>query len=206
MDQKNSSALPDIKKLISLPLFSAMIAVGSYISIPLGPIPIVMQNFFVLLSGLVLGPLAAGASACLFLLMGIAGLPVFAGASGGIAHFAAPSAGFLVSYPLGAWLCGFLSGLGGRAGDRAGEIPGRKKSRGRVPYGKDLCAVLAAEFLIFAIGLFWLKIRLGLDWPGTLAVGFFPCLPGDIVKILAAPALAPVLRGIFQQEGIGALG
>jgi biotin transport system substrate-specific component len=205
MDRKDSLALADIKKIIVLPLFAAMIAVGSYMSLPLGPVPIVMQNFFVLLAGLVLGPSAAGASACLFLLMGAAGLPVFAGAAGGIARFAAPSAGFLVSYPLGAWLCGFLSGPGqnNQALNGAEEIPGARKSRGLILYGRDLCAVLAAQVLIFAIGLFWLKIRLGLDWPETLAIGLLPFLPGDIIKTLAAPALAPTLRGIFQKEGIG---
>ncbi|MDR1625496.1 MAG: biotin transporter BioY [Spirochaetia bacterium] len=205
MDQKDSLAPADIKKLIALPLFAAMIAVGSYTSIPVGPVPVVMQNFFVLLAGLVLGPSAAGASACLFLLMGVAGLPVFAGATGGIARFAAPSAGFLVSYPFGAWLCGFLSGSGqgAQAEKGAEEIPNKKKPRGLILYGKDLCAVLAAQTLIFAIGLFWLKLRLGLDWPGTLGAGLLPFLPGDIMKTLAAPALAPILRGILQKEGIG---
>jgi biotin transport system substrate-specific component len=202
MNQKNSLELPNIKKLISLPLFAAMIAVGSYISIPVGPVPIVMQNFFVLLSGLVLGPSAAGASVCLFLLMGISGLPVFAGAAGGIAHFAAPSAGFLVSYPAGAWLCGFLSGIL-RSNQTEAEIPAGKKTRGFILYGKELCAVFAAEVLIFGIGLLWLKIRLDLDWPKTFAIGFLPFLPGDLIKTLAAPALAPRLRGIFQKEGIG---
>lgn len=205
MKRTNPAELPDIRKLIALPMFAAMIAVGSYISIPLGPVPIVMQNFFVILAGLVLSPRAAGASACLFLLMGAAGLPVFAGASGGIARFATPAAGFLVSYPLGAWLCGFLSVLlrGNRSGNRTEAVPEKKKPRALILYGKDLCAVVVAEIFIFTIGLVWLKIRLGLDWPQTFAIGLLPLLPGDLMKTLAAPALAPGLRGIFRKEGLG---
>jgi biotin transport system substrate-specific component len=190
MNQENPLSLPDIRKLIALPLFAAMIAAGSYIVIPVGVIPVVMQNFFVLLSGLVLGPAAGGASVCLFLLMGIVGLPVFAGGTGGIARFAAPSAGFLVSYPVAAWLAGLLSGF-------------LRKGRAKA-YTKELCAVLAAEVLVFAIGLVWLKIRLGLDWAKTFGTGFVPFIPGDILKCLAAPALAPILRAIFRNEGIGA--
>jgi len=77
-------------KITLMALFAALIAAGTFIAIPIGPIPIVLQNFFALLSGLVLGPFLGAAAAGLYLLAGILSLPVFAGLSGGIARFAGP--------------------------------------------------------------------------------------------------------------------
>ena len=189
MSQENSLAIPNMRKLIVLPLFSALIAAGAYIALPIGPVPLVLQNFFVVLSGLVLGPAPGAASVCLYILMGSIGLPVFAGGTGGIAHFAAPSAGYLVSYPAAAALAGIISAR-------------RRKKPHLAPYVKEAGAALAASFFILAAGVTWLKIRLGLDWYKALAVGFLPFIAGDIIKSLAAAVLAPRIRLIFRTEGL----
>ena len=187
---ENTSALPDIRKIIVIPLFSALITVGAYVIIPLGPIPLVLQNFFVVLCGMVLGPAAGAASLGLYLLMGCIGLPVFAGGTGGLAHFAAPTAGYLLSYPAAAALAGFLSSRS------------RKKS-GLLLYIRNLIAALAAFFFILAAGVTWLKFRLGLSWWAAIVMGLLPFIAGDIIKSLAAAFLAPRLRELFRAEGIG---
>ncbi|MDR2182111.1 MAG: biotin transporter BioY, partial [Treponema sp.] len=93
-------------------LFAALIAAGAFISFPLpfSPVPVVLQNFFAVLSGLVLGPVRGSAAVALYLLAGALGLPVFAGAAGGIAHFAGPTGGFLAGYLLAGLAAGLIAG------------------------------------------------------------------------------------------------
>ena len=70
-------------------------------AIPVGPIPIVLQNALAVLAGLLLGPLFGGLSVLLFLVAGAVGLPVFSGGSGGFAVFAGPTGGGLSALGLG---------------------------------------------------------------------------------------------------------
>ncbi|RLC01276.1 MAG: biotin transporter BioY, partial [Deltaproteobacteria bacterium] len=77
-------------------LFAALIAAGAYISVPIGPVPIVLQNLFVFLAGLLLGSKWGLACVGVYLLAGACGLPVFAGGTGGIARFAGPTGGYLL--------------------------------------------------------------------------------------------------------------
>jgi hypothetical protein len=93
-------------------LFAALIAAGTFISIPLPftPVPVVMQNLFSLLAGLVLGPMLGAASVALYLIAGLIGAPVYAGATSGIARLLGPTGGFLFGYLLSAFVAGLLSG------------------------------------------------------------------------------------------------
>ena len=89
-------------------LFAALVAVGAFISIPIGPVPIVLQNFFVLLAALLLGPRWGVAAVGVYLLSGICGLPVFAGGTAGIGRILGPTGGYLMGYlpavTLTAWI------------------------------------------------------------------------------------------------------
>jgi len=94
-----------LRPMVYASLFAALTAVGAYISVPIGPVPIVMQNMFVFLAGLLLGSRWGLASLAVYLLAGACGLPVFAGGTGGIARFAGPTGGFLVGYlPVVFWV------------------------------------------------------------------------------------------------------
>lgn len=76
--------------------------------LPLGPVPITLQSLAVILAGAVLGPWRGGLVALVYLLLGGLGAPVFAGGASGWESFSAPSAGYLLSFPLVATLCGAL--------------------------------------------------------------------------------------------------
>src|SRR6056297_2752500 len=79
-------------------LLVALISAGAFISVPIpgSPVPIVLQNMFVILAGLVLPAGWAALTVGVYLLLGAVGLPVFAGATGGLAHLAGPTGGFLM--------------------------------------------------------------------------------------------------------------
>ena len=160
-------------------LFAALIAGGSFVSIPLpfSPVPIVLQNLFIVLAGLVLGPVLGPASVALFLIAGALGLPVFSGAGGGIARFASPTGGFLIGYFFASLFAGIVAGT-----------PKKDISLFRI-----ILAAALGFLVIYVPGLFWLYRFLG-SWPRTLAAGFFPFLIGDAIKAAIASTVAKRLR------------
>ena len=163
-------------------LFAALIAAGTFISIPLplSPVPVVLQNLFALLAGLVLGPALGSAAAALYLAAGIIGAPVFAGASGGIVRLIGPTGGFLIGYLLAAFTAGLIAGV---------PLPERKTAGWRI-----ILAAFAGLLVVYAPGVAWLKISTGRTWAAAFTAGFIPFIAGDIVKGLVAAALAPRLR------------
>ena len=161
-------------------LFAALMAVGAYMALPIGPVPVVMQNLFVFLAGLMLGPRWGLASVSVYLLAGAVGLPVFAGGPGGIGRFFGPTGGYLIGYLPAVFLIGWIA-----------------RKSGRRPLG-DILAMLCGTTALYACGLFWLKLLTGLAWPKTLAVGMFPFLLGDGLKIAVAVPIARVLRPLVE--------
>jgi len=161
-------------------LFAALTAVGAFIAIPIGPVPIVLQNLFVMLAGLVLGSRWALASIAIYLLAGACGLPVFAGGQGGIGRIVGPTGGYLLGYLPAVYLIGIIS----------------EKSGQKVMW--DVVAMILGSVLIYACGVTWLKVLTGMPWPKTLAVGMFPFLIGDILKIAVAVPIARAVRPILH--------
>ncbi|MDR1318968.1 MAG: biotin transporter BioY [Treponema sp.] len=183
--EKSSSGPAKRRALTGLTLtalFAALIAAGTFISIPLpfSPVPIVLQNLFALLAGLVLGPVPGAAAAGLYLAAGIIGAPVFAGASGGIVRLIGPTGGFLAGYPLAAFT--------------AGLIAGRPRPDRKTPLPVIAAAVFAGLLVVYLPGLAWLKFSTGRGWPAVIAGGFVPFIAGDFLKGILAILVAPRLR------------
>ena len=161
-------------------LLAALIAAGAYLALPIGPVPIVLQNFFVFLSGLLLGPRWGAASVGVYLMAGALGLPVFAGGIGGIGRFAGPTGGYLLGYLPAVYVIGWIS----------------KKSKGRGAL--DVLAMVCGIIVIYGCGVSWLKILSGMTLAKTLAVGMYPFILGDGLKIAAAVPIVKALRPIIR--------
>jgi biotin transport system substrate-specific component len=185
--ENNDSVLLDhdqIRSMVYTALMAAFIAIGAFVAIPVGPVPIVLQNFFVLLTGLLLGPRWGAASVSLYLLAGAIGMPVFAGATGGLGRFFGPTGGYLLSYLPAVALVGAVSTAG----------------RGR--WAVDLIGLTAATLLVYAIGVPWLAWVTGMPFGKAVAVGMVPFVLGDVVKIAAALSIARAVRPvIFPHRG-----
>ena len=98
-----------LRWMVLASLMAALAAVGAYIHIPIGPVPIVLTTLFALLAGLLLGSRWGLASMGLYVLVGAMGMPVFAGGQGGLAHLFGPRGGYLFGFVLAAWVTGFIS-------------------------------------------------------------------------------------------------
>lgn len=173
----------ELRMIVCCALFTALIIIGGYISIPIpiGPVPIAMADFFVMLAGLFLGTKYGFAATAVYVVLGTLGLPVFAGGGAGLAVLFGPTGGFLVGYLFTAAIIGAIAGKG-------------KSSVLRI-----LIALLAGNLLLYAIGVPWLKIRMGLNWQAALVAGIVPFIPGIVIKIIAATALARICLPRFRQ-------
>jgi biotin transport system substrate-specific component len=161
-------------------LLAALTAVGAYIAIPIGPVPIVLQNLFVYLMGLLLGLRWGLAGIGAYLLAGAVGLPVFSAGRGGLGHLIGPTGGYLIGFVPAVAIIGFIT----------------EKSRGKLTFG--ILALILATALIYVCGISWLSIVTSMTLSKALMVGMVPFLPGDIVKIIAALVIAWKLRPILQ--------
>ena len=187
MKNSVSAKRRNIVRLTLVALFAALIAAGTFVSITVvSPVPIVLQNMFALLSGMLLGPVLGGAAVALFLIAGALGAPVFAGAAGGFAHFLSPSGGYLYGYLLSAIV--------------AGLILGRLRPERKRPLGLVIAAAVAGLLVVYVPGLLWLKSKLNLSWVGAFAAGFVPFLIGDGIKGVVAVIIAPSLRSVVADQ------
>lgn len=174
-------------RLVLSALFTALIAVGSYIAIPFPPVPLVLANFFTLLAGLLLGPLWGGVSVLLYLVLGAIGFPVFSGGSGGFAHFFSPTGGFLLGYLLAAIAAGLV--IHGPTGFR--RSPG---------LARLAVAGLLGMLVIYAIGLPWFQIVLSAKFTTLWSAFLFmaPFMVGDLVKVAVAAVLSRSLLPLLK--------
>ena len=157
---------------------SAVIAVCARLALPLPftPVPLTLANFGVLLVGLALGSKRGVASAALYLAWGTMGLPVFSPVGvGGITQLLGPTGGYLLAYPVVAFVAGWLS------------------ERGSASFGRNLVAGIVAEVVLFAAGISWLAV-VTQSWKHALAFGLLPFLFAEIMKVMMAAAVARRLQ------------
>jgi len=171
-----------LRWMVLASLMAALTAVGAYIHVPIGPVPIVLSTLFVILSGLLLGSRWGLASMGLYLLVGAIGIPVFAGGKGGFAHFFGPTGGYLFGYLLAAWITGLIS------------------ERSRSLLILDIFAVLVGSLAIYSLGAPWLKMVTQLSWKKTFMLGLIPFLIGDAIKAAVAIVLARSVRPILKRQ------
>ncbi|MBS3920301.1 MAG: biotin transporter BioY [Deltaproteobacteria bacterium] len=163
-------------------LMASLMAVGAYIHIPVGPIPIVLTNLFVLLAGLLLGSRWGLASAGIYLLVGAIGMPVFYGGKGGLAHILGPTGGYLFGFVLSAWITGFIS------------------ERARHSLIGGIVAVIIGSLIIYGLGVPWLKMFTKMSWSKALMVGMIPFFIGDAMKAAVAIILARAVRPMLNRQ------
>ena len=171
---------------------TVLTALGAQFSVPLPftPVPFTLQPMIVLLGGAALGARLGATAQAIYLLVGLAGLPVFATSPvlpQGAARLIGPTAGFLLSYPLAAFVAGWLAE---RRYDRK--------------YLTSLLAMAAGLAVVFAGGLSWLAYgptALGLS--GAVATALTPFLAADLVKLCLAAGVLPTVWRMVGRDRSG---
>ncbi len=163
---------------------AALVAVCSLLAIPVGTsgVPITLQTFGVLLAGALLGSRRGAFAVLLYLLVGFAGLPVFAEGTGGLATFAKPSVGYLLAFPLAAWVVGLVVERG-----TAAFVP----QVVRLTLGG-----LAGTAVIYAVGVPVLAARIGVSLAEALALNLV-FLPFDAIKLAVVVIVAAAVHRAY---------
>ena len=155
---------------------TALLVLGSRIAVPLpgNPVPFTLQTLAVLLAGGALGLRRGALASALFLVLGVAGLPVFAESRSGLAVVTGATGGYLVGFIAAAALVGWLAELGW---DRhlGGSV------------GMNLLGILA----IYLVGVPWLAVTAAVPLGEAVRLGLLPFLAGDGVKLLVAAGAFP---------------
>lgn len=178
------------KSIVYCGLFTALIAIGAFIKIPIPVVPFTLQYLFTMMAGLLLGSKLGALSVTLYMLLGLMGLPVFA-EGGGIWYVFKPSFGYIIGFIVGAYVTGYIAE--------------NMKKKGIINY---LGANLAGLFFVYAIGMIYYYIignyvvdsPIGI-WPLFLYC-FILAVPGDIALSILGAVLAKKIRPVISLGAI----
>ena len=176
-----------VRKVSLVVAFSLLTALAAQFVIPLPwtPVPVTGQTFAVLLTGALLGSRMGALAMILYLVEGASGLPFFRSGQGGIAYLLfSPTAGYLFSYPLAAFLTGWLAE---RGWDKS--------------YWKAAAAMALGSLVILLCGWSWLALLYAPTPLDAWRAGVAPFLLGDAVKIALAAAVLPSGWAILRWTG-----
>ncbi|HHX86734.1 MAG TPA: biotin transporter BioY [Firmicutes bacterium] len=176
------------RQLVQIALFPALLAILAQIAIPLPftPVPLTGQFIGLFLAPAILGTRGAVLAVLSYLLLGAAGVPVFAMAQGGLGIILGPTGGYLLGFLPGVYLAGLLL--------QNHPSPGMLRTSASM----GTCMVCT-----YLAGSLQLKLIMGYTLPQTLMVGVLPYLPLDLAKIAFTAALSIRLRARLKASGGG---
>jgi biotin transport system substrate-specific component len=172
-----------IRRIVAVGLAALVVALSAQVAVPVpfSPVPMTLQPLAVLVVGALLGPAAGAAALIVYLMAGVAGLPVFSAGRAGAAWLVGPTGGYLLAFPVAAAVVGAIA----------------REREGRVPLLRLLVALAAGMAVIHVGGVAHLAL-LGGDPADAFRIGFVPFLTGDLLKIGLAAAIVlsagPALR------------
>ena len=176
------------KGVIYCGLFTALIAVGAFIKIPIPVVPFTLQYLFTMLAGLLLGSRLGTLSVLSYMLLGLAGLPIFS-EGGGIWYVFKPSFGYIIGLAVGTFVTGWIA-----------------EHMEKKTITRYLIANLAGLFCVYAIGMIYYYIICNFVIDTPIAVGplflycFVLAVPGDIALSILGAVVAKRVRPVLAYE------
>ena len=166
-----------IQDICSIALCTALIAIMAQISIPMPlGVPMTMQTFAITLAAVVLGSKKGGIAAIIYIMLGAVGLPVLAGFTGGVQYFAGPTGGFLISFPVMA----FIIGLGAE--------------RFRDAKGGFIFCLIAGTLVNYVIGVLMFCLLMDSTIMAGITACVLPFIPTAILKAILASVIGLKIR------------
>ncbi|MEN6420601.1 MAG: biotin transporter BioY [Smithella sp.] len=167
-----------IKGLVYAALFGSLTAAGAFIVVPLPPVPMTAQTFFLNVAAILLGGPLAAVSQCIYVMLGVVGIPVFAGGKAGLGVLFGPTGGYLLGFIIAAFAIGLVNRM--------------KKSAGFFWY---IFSMFIGMLIIYLLGSLQLSLVAKMSLKKAFAVGVLPFIPGDIIKILLAAIVSSRFKG-----------
>ena len=164
--------------------FALLAAIGARVEIPHPPVPYTFQTFAVILAGALLGRKNGFLSMLLYLGLGLTGLPVFSGGGFGLARLIGPTGGYLLSFPIAAYIIGML----------VDYQPESVSSRSVLVYGWTMLSMAVGLVVVFLMGTIQLNIVYFHNWALAFQSGFLIFSPWDVLKLVVATMIYRELR------------
>ena len=188
--QNKSSYKPNTKQMALIGLMTALLCLLGPLSlvIPISPVPLSLCPLGIYFVVLILGLGGGTLSVLLYLLLGLVGLPIFSGFSGGAGKLLGPTGGYLIGYLFLALILGACVRTAYRTQD------GDTKKHTRMLPLRVLAGMLLGTLVLYLFGTAWLALQAGLSFQAALFAGVIPFIPGDLLKMLCALAVGLPLR------------
>lgn len=167
-------------------LMTAIICVISPFAIvfPFSPVPVSLATLAIYFAVMVLGCKKGTISVLLYTLLGLVGLPVFSGFSGGVGKLLGPTGGYIIGYVFMAIICGLFTD----------KWPGR--------FFQRFIGMLLGTIACYVFGTLWLSLQANLSFSAALAAGVLPFLPADLAKLLIALLVGSEIRKRLMKAGL----
>ena len=185
MNRSTAASPISTKTMVIIALMTGVTCILGPLSlhIPVSPVPLSLTNLAVYFAVYVLGMKRGTVCYCLYLLIGLVGVPVFSGFTGGPAKLLGPTGGYLIGFIFMALCCGYFVD---RSSLRALHILG----------------MLLGTAVCYLFGTVWLARVTGMSFRAALGAGVIPFIPGDLAKIGIAAVVGPQLRSRLRQAGL----
>ncbi len=173
-----------IRQIAMIGVMTAVICILAPFSIPIGVIPVTFTNLAVYISIYALGKQKGTLSCLIYLLIGLVGIPVFSGFTGGPGKLFGPTGGYLIGFLFMAWIAGIFI-------DRFQER-------------MYLCflGMVLGTAVCYLLGTSWLAFQASMTFTQALAAGVLPFIPGDLIKIILAMLIGPQIRKALRKAGL----
>ena len=172
-----------LTQLIFMALMAAVMCIAGPLAVPIGPVPITLTNLVIYIAVGVLGAAQGTISYCLYLLLGMVGLPVFSGYAGGLGKLAGPTGGYLIGFIAMALIGGIVM-----------EVSHRKL----IP---TLIGWFIGTAVDYLLGTLWFMYIMHTTFMQTMAACVFPFIIGDCIKLIAGVMLGRQLHKILVHAG-----
>lgn len=173
--------------MVMMALFAAVTCVLAPLAVPVGPVPVSLTNLVIFISSYVLGWKRGTVTYIVYLLIGLAGLPVFSGFEGGIGKFAGPTGGYLVGFVLTSVICGMFIETWNKPGLRSILF--------------QTLGMVLGMIAAYVFGTAWFCFSTGTAVFPALALCVFPFIIGDLIKMVIAFTIGPVMRRQLDRMG-----
>lgn len=185
MDTNVTKTKWDAKLIALVGMMAAVTCVLGPLSIPLpiSPVPISLTNFAIYLAIYVLGTKRGTLSYVIYLLIGLAGLPVFSAFTGGAGKLLGPTGGYLIGFIPMALICGIFI----------------EKWQQRYLH---FIGMVLGTLVAYALGTAWLAWQAEMTFSAALAAGVIPFIPGDLAKIIICLLIGPEIRKRLRAAGL----
>lgn len=173
-----------IQQITTIGVVTAVLCILAPMSIPIGAIPISLTNLVIYISLYILGLKKSCISYLTYLLIGLAGVPVFSGFSGGVGKLFGPTGGYLIGFLPMAVIAGFV----------IDKVTGK--------WYMEFFAMIVGTCMAYLFGTCWLSYQAHIGFKTALFTAVVPFIAGDIMKMVIAFLVGPTIRNRLQKAGV----